>query len=193
MSNNTQNCSIITISGSLWWCQHKSRLKYLSIHKPVLKTHWCSEFSKERWNLTFKLLFSIAPLQLTELPLSTDSLGHAILYNWAIGLLTFNQSIKFHKLNPHPYKKAFPTILQHGDNNGKRTYILKSGTTTMLNKSRSYSRPKTWQVVWRGRTESAIQLELKKLQGNYRQWIWSNLLIPLHCCFERIHSMCCFW
>jgi hypothetical protein len=26
----------------------------------------------------------------------------------------------------------------------KQTYILKSGTTTMLNKSRSYSRPNTW-------------------------------------------------
>lgn len=102
MSNNTQNCSIITISGSLWWCQHKSRLKYLFIHKPVLKANWCAKVSKERWNLTFKLLFSIAPLQLTELPLSTDCLAYAVAYNWAIGLLTFNQSIKFHKLNPYP-------------------------------------------------------------------------------------------
>jgi hypothetical protein len=39
----------------------------------------------------------------------------------------------------------------------KSTYILKSGTTTMLNKSRSYSRPKTWQVAQqKGGIASAI-------------------------------------
>ena len=42
MSNNTQNCSVITISGSLRWCKHKSRLKYLFIHKPVLIMNWCA-------------------------------------------------------------------------------------------------------------------------------------------------------
>jgi hypothetical protein len=44
-------------------------------------------------------------------------------------------------------KNTPQNILQHGDKDRKRTYILKSGTTTMLNKSRSYSRPKTWQVA----------------------------------------------